>query len=173
MTWHTVLLTNFSHLHSAVSISDKHIPWMSSKLTTLWPWHWSKDQDNYARVIMFCKLILCFGVVVIIIVNVIMSPLSAMFGCDLYFCCDPALVFELASGVFVTSRIVFPLFAESVKKSIRRTAAEFMKHIPMFSQRLAQRDYEMILVPPHKKRLLLKMYILGENRFWQVTNVPS
>lgn len=49
-----------------------------------------------------------------------------------------------------------------MKKSIRRTAAEFMKLVPMFSQRLAQRDYEMILVPPHKKRMLLKMYILGE-----------
>ncbi|WAR23447.1 hypothetical protein MAR_037116 [Mya arenaria] len=53
------------------------------------------------------------------------------------------------------------LFAESVKKSIRRTAAEFMKLVPMFSQRLAQRDYDMILVPPHKKRMLLKMYIMG------------
>jgi len=36
-----------------------------------------------------------------------------------------------------------------------------MKLMPMFSQRLAQRDYDLILVPPHKKRILLKMYILG------------
>ncbi|XP_052264616.1 uncharacterized protein LOC127867484 isoform X2 [Dreissena polymorpha] len=53
------------------------------------------------------------------------------------------------------------LFADSVKKSIRRTAAEFMKLAPMFSQRLAQRDFDLILVPPVRRRLLLKMYILG------------
>ena len=51
---------------------------------------------------------------------------------------------------------------ETVKKSIRKTAAEFMRMVPMFSYRLAQRDYEFILVSPVKKRLLLKMYILGK-----------
>lgn len=53
------------------------------------------------------------------------------------------------------------IFAECCKKSIRRTAAQFMTMVPMFSQRLAQRDYDFMLVPPHKKRLLLKMYIIG------------
>lgn len=53
------------------------------------------------------------------------------------------------------------IFAETVKKSIRKTAAEFMSMVPMFSYRLAQRDYELILVNPVKKRLLMKMYILG------------
>ena len=53
------------------------------------------------------------------------------------------------------------LLTDSVKKSVRKTAAEFMSLVPMFSRRLAQRDYDFILVNPVKKRLLLKMYIMG------------
>ncbi|KAL8586792.1 hypothetical protein ACOMHN_061305 [Nucella lapillus] len=53
------------------------------------------------------------------------------------------------------------LFGEMVQESIRRNAAHFMTLMPMFAQRLAQRDYDFILVPPLKKRLLLKMYIIS------------
>ena len=54
-------------------------------------------------------------------------------------------------------------FTGSVKKSVRKTATEFMSLVPMFSQRLAQRDYDFILIPPYKKRMLMKMYIMGES----------
>ncbi|XP_050403384.1 uncharacterized protein LOC126819417 [Patella vulgata] len=53
------------------------------------------------------------------------------------------------------------LFSDNVKESIRNNAAEFLKLMPMFSRRLAQRDYDYILVSPLKKRLLLKMNIIG------------
>ncbi|XP_069126888.1 uncharacterized protein [Argopecten irradians] len=53
------------------------------------------------------------------------------------------------------------LFAETVKESIRYTANEFLKLMPSFTQRLAQRDYDFILVNPVKKRMLLKMYCMG------------
>ncbi|XP_025111516.1 uncharacterized protein LOC112574565 [Pomacea canaliculata] len=47
------------------------------------------------------------------------------------------------------------------KNLIRKNAANFMTLMPMFARRLAQRDYDFILVPPVKKRLLLKMYIIA------------
>lgn len=53
------------------------------------------------------------------------------------------------------------LFGEMVLESIRKNAARFMALMPMFAQRLAQRDYDLILVSPLKKRLLLKMYIIA------------
>ncbi|XP_076462253.1 uncharacterized protein LOC143294718 [Babylonia areolata] len=53
------------------------------------------------------------------------------------------------------------LFGEMVQESIRKNAAHFMTLMPVFAQRLAQRDYDLILVPPLKKRLLLKMYIIA------------
>lgn len=53
------------------------------------------------------------------------------------------------------------LFAETVKESIRKTANEFLSVMPLFSQRLAQRDYDLILVSPMKRRMLLKMYCMG------------
>ena len=34
--------------------------------------------------------------------------------------------------------------------------------MPLFTQRLAQRDYDLILVSPMKRRMLLKMYCMGE-----------
>ena len=53
--------------------------------------------------------------------------------------------------------------AESVKESIRITASEFMKVMPAFVRRLAQREYDMLLVRPVKRRLLLKLYCLGRS----------
>ena len=51
--------------------------------------------------------------------------------------------------------------ASTSKQSVRETAKEFLKLMPSFSKRLAQREYDLILVPPRKRRLLLKMYALG------------
>ncbi|XP_041475201.1 uncharacterized protein LOC121423779 [Lytechinus variegatus] len=53
------------------------------------------------------------------------------------------------------------LFAESVKASIRETANEFMKILPEFKKRLAQREYDFSLMTSQKRRMLLKMYTLG------------
>ncbi|XP_046561288.1 LOW QUALITY PROTEIN: uncharacterized protein LOC124270288 [Haliotis rubra] len=53
------------------------------------------------------------------------------------------------------------LFGDGVKDSIRETAAELMKLMPMFTRRLAQRDYDLILVSPLKRRMLLKMTVLS------------
>lgn len=54
------------------------------------------------------------------------------------------------------------LFAESVKDSIRSTASDLMYMMPQFVRRLAQREYDFLLVSPVKRRLLLKMYCLGK-----------
>eukprot|EP00794_Sanderia_malayensis_P007985 gene7985-8842_t len=51
--------------------------------------------------------------------------------------------------------------ATTNKQSIRETAKEFLKLMPSFSKRLAQREYDLSLVSPVKRRLLLKMYALG------------
>lgn len=51
---------------------------------------------------------------------------------------------------------------ETVKESIRKTAKEFLSVMPMFCQRLAQRDYDLILVSPMKRRMLLKMFCMGQ-----------
>lgn len=51
--------------------------------------------------------------------------------------------------------------ASTSKQSVRETAKEFLKLMPSFSKRLAQREYDLVLVPPRKRRLLLKMYALG------------
>ncbi|XP_033109234.1 uncharacterized protein LOC117110591 [Anneissia japonica] len=53
------------------------------------------------------------------------------------------------------------LFAESVKASIRETSQELLKMMPEFKRRLAQREYDFILMTPMKRRMLLKMYVLG------------
>ncbi|XP_071165857.1 uncharacterized protein [Mytilus edulis] len=53
------------------------------------------------------------------------------------------------------------LFAESVKDSIRHTAKQFLTVMPAFAKRLAQRDYDFILINPMKRRMLLKMYCMG------------
>ncbi|KAJ8305938.1 hypothetical protein KUTeg_016483 [Tegillarca granosa] len=59
------------------------------------------------------------------------------------------------------------LFAESVKPTIRETAREFMELVPIFAQRLAQRDYDLILVSPVKKRMLLKMFCMEEEGYYE------
>ena len=51
--------------------------------------------------------------------------------------------------------------ASTNKQSVRETAKEFLQLMPSFSKRLAQREYDLSLVPPRKRRLLLKMYALG------------
>lgn len=73
------------------------------------------------------------------------------------------ILWQTLDGLVETHAELAPksIFADTVKRSIRRTAAEFMTMVPMFSQRLAQRDYDFILVNPVKKRLLMKMYIMG------------
>ncbi|XP_006822682.1 uncharacterized protein LOC100373635 [Saccoglossus kowalevskii] len=53
------------------------------------------------------------------------------------------------------------LFAESVKSSIRQTAGDLMRVMPAFKRRLAQREYDFCLMTPEKRRMLLKMYIIG------------
>ncbi|XP_070562508.1 uncharacterized protein [Ptychodera flava] len=71
------------------------------------------------------------------------------------------------------------LFAESVKSSIRETASEFMRIMPVFKKRLAQREYDFCLMSSLKRRMLLKMYIIGifvndrrdRNRDYQKTDV--
>ena len=55
------------------------------------------------------------------------------------------------------------LFAESVKASIRETANEFMKLLPDFKKRLAQREYDFCLMTQKKRQMLLKMYTLGKS----------
>jgi len=51
--------------------------------------------------------------------------------------------------------------ASTSKESVRETAKEFLQLMPCFSKRLAQREYDLSLVPPRKRRLLLKMYALS------------
>lgn len=53
------------------------------------------------------------------------------------------------------------VFGSSGKNSVRETSVEFIKLMPAFRRRLAQREYDFILVPAKKRRLLLKMYVLG------------
>lgn len=53
------------------------------------------------------------------------------------------------------------VFGMSGKNSIRETSEEFIKLMPSFRKRLKQRECDYILVPPVKRRLLLKMYILS------------
>ena len=57
------------------------------------------------------------------------------------------------------------LFADSVKDSIRRTAGEFMRLMPGFVRRLAQREYDLIMVRPIKRRILLKLYCMGKSLY--------
>ena len=70
---------------------------------------------------------------------------------------------KLFAFYFLSLHKICPVcIAEMVQEPIRKNAAYFMTLMPVFAQRLAQRDYDFILVPPNKKRLLLKMYIVGE-----------
>ena len=53
------------------------------------------------------------------------------------------------------------VFGLSGKSSIKETSEEFIRLMPAFRKRLKQREYDFILVPAVKRRLLLKMYILS------------
>ena len=53
------------------------------------------------------------------------------------------------------------LFAESTKPTIRATAQEFLQLMPAFSLRLAQREFDFLLVRPVKRRIILKLFIVG------------
>lgn len=72
------------------------------------------------------------------------------------------LVMWKVSNKNLNTMLVSFTHIESVKESIRHTAAEFMKLIPVFVRRLAQREYDFILVSPMKRRMLLKMYCMGK-----------
>lgn len=85
-----------------------------------------------------------------------------------YWQCTKVTCFWQVSFLHLVHRISPVFIAEMVQDSIRKNAAHFMTLMPMFAQRLAQRDYDFILVPPHKKRLLLKMYIVGEQEKLQI-----
>lgn len=53
------------------------------------------------------------------------------------------------------------LFGTSMKSSIGDTAKELLKVLPDFKKRLAQREYDFVLMTPVKRRILLKMYAIG------------
>ena len=65
------------------------------------------------------------------------------------------------------------VFGMSEKNSVQETSEEFIRLMPSFHKRLKQREYDFILISPVKRRILLKMYILGMNcylYFKQQTN---
>ncbi|KAL5022904.1 hypothetical protein ScPMuIL_002059 [Solemya velum] len=74
-----------------------------------------------------------------------------------------SILMDLLDELIETHSDLVPqsLFSDSIKASIQETSAEFVALIPSFARRLAQRDYDFILVSPQKKRILLKMFILG------------
>ena len=78
---------------------------------------------------------------------------------------DPTFdsLWDLLDELIEAHRTLAPhsLFAQSVKKTIRETAKEFMTMMPQMRKRLDQREYDFILMDPMKKRMLLKMYVLG------------
>ena len=78
---------------------------------------------------------------------------------------DPTFdsLWDLLDELIEAHRTLAPnsLFALSVKKTIRETAKEFMTLMPQMRKRLDQREYDFILMDPMKKRMLLKMYVLG------------
>ncbi|XP_072019322.1 uncharacterized protein [Amphiura filiformis] len=53
------------------------------------------------------------------------------------------------------------LFGSSMKSTIGDTAKELLKVLPDFKKRLAQREYDFVLMTPMKRRILLKMYCIG------------
>ncbi|XP_032219672.2 uncharacterized protein LOC5519119 [Nematostella vectensis] len=78
---------------------------------------------------------------------------------------DPTFesLWDLLDELIEAHRALSPqsLFSQSNKKSVRETAKEFMKMMPQMRKRLDQREYDFILMSPLKKRMLLKMYVLG------------
>ena len=59
------------------------------------------------------------------------------------------------------SLVKVSVFGMSGKNSVKETSEEFIKLMPSFRKRLKQREYDLVLVAPIKRRLLLKMYILS------------
>jgi len=53
------------------------------------------------------------------------------------------------------------IFANSTKLNIQKTANELIQLLPSLRCRLEQREHDLILVPPVKRRLLLKMFVLS------------
>lgn len=53
------------------------------------------------------------------------------------------------------------IYSASSKKSVHKIAKELNKLMPDFRQRLDQREYDFILMSPLKRRMLLKMYVIG------------
>jgi hypothetical protein len=78
---------------------------------------------------------------------------------------DPTFesLWDLLDELIEAHRALAPLsmFSQSVKKSVKETAKEFMKLMPQMRKRLDQREYDFILMNPVKRRMLLKMYVLG------------
>lgn len=79
---------------------------------------------------------------------------------------DPmqSTLWDVLDEVIDTHERIAPksLFAESVKPSIRTTASEFLSMMPSFARRLAQREYDFLLVRPVKRRIVLKLFVMGE-----------
>ena len=53
------------------------------------------------------------------------------------------------------------IFANSTKLNIQKTANQLIELLPSLRSRLDQREHDFILVPPVKRRLLLKMFVLS------------
>lgn len=53
------------------------------------------------------------------------------------------------------------IFASSTKLNVQQTADELVQLLPSLQSRLEQREHDLILVPPVKKRLLLKLFVLS------------
>ena len=53
------------------------------------------------------------------------------------------------------------IFANSTKLNVQQTANELIQLLPSLQARLLQREHDLILVPPVKRRLLLKLFVLS------------
>lgn len=53
------------------------------------------------------------------------------------------------------------IFANSTKLNVQQTADELVQLLPSLQYRLEQREHDLILVPPIKRRLLLKLFVLS------------
>nr|CAB3263091.1 uncharacterized protein LOC101242461 [Phallusia mammillata] len=53
------------------------------------------------------------------------------------------------------------IFTESLKMNVQSTVTDLMEVLPAFTKRLRQRQFDMILVPPVRRRLLLKMFAIS------------
>ena len=53
------------------------------------------------------------------------------------------------------------IFANSTKLNVQQTANELVQLLPSLQSRLEQREHDLILVPPVKRRLLLKLFVLS------------